>query len=225
MNQFLASLIVIFFPGIVAALIVDRITFHKEWDIFKFSIRAFVLGILSYGFLQLVFWILDIYKHGVCSEEPFSYLDVWRMFAKENPEIPFGEIFWGFFTSIAVAFIVSAIVHRKLLNKIAKYFNITNVYGSESLFTYFLNLNYVSWVYVRDQELNLCYRGKLSFFNEFGDIQEILLDDVTVYTNNEGKECYRTETLYLCKKSGILSIEIPKNEEPPACDDKKNKCN
>jgi hypothetical protein len=37
MNQLVVSLVVILMPGIIAAIISDKLTSHSKWDSFKFA--------------------------------------------------------------------------------------------------------------------------------------------------------------------------------------------
>lgn len=213
MNQFLASLIIIFFPGIIAALIFDKIIFHKEWDVFRFSIRAFVLGILSYGFLQLIFWLVGIIKYGIYSNQAFTILEIWGMITNERTTVPLSEVLFGSFASCFVSLIVAAVIHHKIINRLSRKCGVSNVYGLESVFIYFLNSKDVDWVYVRDHELDLVYRARLECFRDHDETQELLLRDVTVYTNKKSIECYSMEQIYINKKRGVLVIETPKEGE------------
>lgn len=211
MDQLVASLVVILFPGIIAAVIADKITVHSRWGSFKFSLYAFVLGIASYAVLQMLNGIIQ-----TCSIDPQNWnpLNVWSALATENPSIPTIEVLCASFVAIPIAFLVSVIINRKWLNKIARKLGVSVKFGDENLFSFYLNSKEINWVYVRDISNNLTYKGLVASFAETDQIQELVLLDVTVYRYEDSEELYDIPSIYLSKPIGSFIIEdIPK--QPP----------
>ncbi|HZF31336.1 MAG TPA: hypothetical protein VE907_19625 [Gammaproteobacteria bacterium] len=54
MNQLAVVVIVVLFPGILAATVADKLTVHSKWDSFKFALYSFLLGVLTYSVLQIL---------------------------------------------------------------------------------------------------------------------------------------------------------------------------
>jgi hypothetical protein len=202
----------------VATIICDKLIVHSvKWDWFKYSIYSFLFGVLSYFSFQLFQDIGVLIKQFlsliVCSETKsldFSRLGVWDIINNENAKIPLDEVAYStLFFSPLVAVVASLIVNYKLINKIAQKFRISQKYGDENLFSYFLNSKDVYWIYVRDKEGGITYFGILASFSECDSIQEIVLKDVTVYKYETSEEMYSLPLIYLSKPLGAFVIEVP----------------
>lgn len=85
--------------------------------------------------------------------------------------------------------IATGLDHYKLINLFGKWIKLTNKYGDENLYSYFLNAKDVDEVYVRDIN-NLTYHGLIDSYSENDEIKEIVLVDVVVYDYETSKELY-----------------------------------
>lgn len=220
MNSLAVAIAIVLLPGLVASVICDKITVHSpRWDAFKYSIYSFLFGILSYGLLQLIEYAYQCTLRLLCNahEIQFNNLGVWSIIQNEKAQIPLLEV--GFATLLApiVALIASALVNYKILNKIAQKIKISQKYGDENLFSFFLNSKEVDWIYVRDKEYGLTYLGRVVSYSECDSIQEIVLSEVTVYEYESSDELYDVSIIYLSKPLGSFVIEVP---EPPAKENK-----
>jgi len=57
------------------------------------------------------------------------------------------------------------LVNYKIFHKFAQKLLISQKYGDENLYSYYLNAKEIDWVYVRDFERKLTYQGRvISFF-------------------------------------------------------------
>ena len=212
MNQLVVSIIIILFPGIIAAVISDKITVHAKWNSFKFALYSIVLGILSYTSVQLLFYVFDLV--GWCSTRTinWSHLDVWNGVVNENPTISPWEVVMATSFSGPVAFAASAIINRKYLNKFAQFLKVSTKYGDENLYSYYLNAKEIEWVYIRDVEKNLTYQGSVVSYSENDHIQEIVLSNVTVFRYEDSAELYSVPSIYLAKEIGKFTIEAIPND-------------
>ena len=211
MNSFVVLIAIILLPGLLASVICDKITVHSQrWDSFKYSIYSFIFGVLSYSVLQLLEWAFDLFKY-YFSNKPivFGALNAWNIAYTPNPSIPLREVFFASLIAPVVAFIASAVINFKLLNKFAQLINVSEKFGDENLFSFFLNQNEVDWVYVRDKEGDLTYRGRVISYSECDSIQEIVLSNVSVYEYKTSKFVYDLSLIYLSKKLGSFVIEVP----------------
>ena len=165
---------------------------------------------MSYSLLQLLEWAYEISKY-YFSNEPIllGTLNAWNIAYSPNPTIPLIEVFFASLIAPVVAFFASAIVNLKLLNKFARLINVSEKFGDENLFSFFLNSNEVDWVYVRDKEGELTYLGRVVSYSECDSIQEIVLSNVSVYEYKTSEFVYDLSLIYLSKKLGSFVIEVP----------------
>ena len=209
MTQLVVSIVVILLPGIIATIISDKLTSHSKWDAFKFGLYALVLGVFSYGILQFLVYVYNVFKSLTISGFVWQHLNIWNSALNGGKDIHAWEVCSAFLLSVPVAFIASWMINYKVFNKIAQLIGISNKYGDENLFSYYLNSKEVNWVYVRDSEKDLIYQGRIIKFSENEKVHEIVLSEVSVYadTEDEPELMYQIPTIYLCKECGKFSIE------------------
>lgn len=215
MNQLAITVAIIMFPGIIAAVICDKIIVHQpKWGHFKFGIYSFVLGVTCYISLQGFGYVLDIIfsKYIFLKNVPWSHLKVWNFISDSNANLKVIEVFQATTLSIPIAYLASWVVNFKIFNKISQHLRISNKYGDENLFSFYLNAKEVDWVYVRDIGNNLTYQGQVVSYSENDTIQEIVLSNVTVYSYSNSEEYYSVPSLYLCKNMGSFIIETIPSE-------------
>jgi hypothetical protein len=212
MNEIIFAIIVTLIPGIIATIISDKLTNHSKWNSFKFSLYAFVLGIMAYVFLQITVYIYDIIKNVSLKLITFNHLEIWSSFLNGVTAVKAWEICAATFFSIPVAFFASALINHKIFNKIAQKINVTNKYGDENLYSFYLNAKEIDWIYVRDPKNNFTYQGRVFQHSENDNIQEIVLSEVSVYRYEDSKFLYSVPTIYLSRGIGEFIIEaIPNN--------------
>lgn len=215
MNQLAIAVAIIMFPGIIAAVISDKIIVHQpKWDYFKFGIYSFVLGTSCYIFLQIFGYCFDI-LFSTCfrmNKIQWINLEIWNVISNGNTKLKPLEVFQATMLSFPTAYFASFIANYKILNKISQQLRISDKYGDENLFSFFLNAKEVDWIYVRDIENNLTYEGRVVSYSENDSIQEIVLSNATVYSYKDSEEYYSVPSLYLCKKTGSFMLESIPNE-------------
>lgn len=212
MNQLLITVSIILFPGLISVVICDKLVVHPKWSSFKFILYSFILGVSSYGLLQLIIWFRCFLHPYSFFVGPFTNLEIWSYAIKTQPVIKGWEVIFSTICSIPVAMIASFIVNHKIINKIGKYFNITEKYGDENLFSYYVGAKEIDWVYVRDKQRGLTYQGRVFLSSENDNIQELLLSNVTVYNYEDSQKLYTVPTIYLTRRAGRFIIEaIPED--------------
>ena len=215
MNQLAIVVAIIMFPGIISAVICDKIIVHQpKWNHFKFGIYSFILGITCYISLQGVNFLLDFLfsKYFCFPQVIWSRLEIWGFISDSKTKLKILEVFQATLLAIPVAYFASWVVNFKLFNKISQKLRISNKYGDENLFSFYLNAKEVNWVYIRDIENNLTYQGHVISYSENDKIQEIVLSNVTVFSYSESEEYYSVPSLYLCKNMGSFIIETIPSE-------------
>lgn len=217
MNSLAVTLAVIMLPGILAAVIADKLVSHDKWSSFKFGLYAFVLGVCSYVLLQGIIWLYDIsaYVWACClfswdfsSPVPWVFLSTWRVPTELKPSIAHLELIGALPCSFIIAFIASWTINHKIINKVARKLGISNKYGDENLYSYFLNAKGIDWVYIRDREANLTYQGRIVSYSETETMQELVLSDVSIYSYQDSEHLYDVPSIYLIKEMGKFVIEV-----------------
>lgn len=212
MNQLAAAIAIVLFPGVIASVICDKLIVHyQRWDAFKYGVYSFVFGLLSYAALQGVVVLLhdvDRYMPGIATVQGPG-LSAWSVVAEEKYRINLLEVLWATFLAPAVAILAALIVNFKLINRLARKVGISNKYGDENLYSYYLNAKGVEWIYVRDKEAGLSYFGRLNSFAEYSGTHELVLDQVEVFEYDTSTFLYKVGSIYLAKPVGRFVIEVP----------------
>jgi hypothetical protein len=213
MNDLLLTIGIISFPGLIAALVSDKLVVHTNpWNSLKYGIYTFVFGVSSYVALQALCSTLLAFDKHLPFLQISAGLSTWEVLSSRQGEASYAEIAWATIISPFVAAIASVIVNYKLINKLAQRFNISRKFGDENLYSYFLNSPNIDWIYVRDFRNNLTYQGLVQSFSETKEMQELVLAEVTVYEYSTSDEFYSVPFLYLCGPHGSYAIEaIPSN--------------
>jgi len=139
----------------------------------------------------------------------FSSLDVWLIINNEKAKVVLSEVVNATLLAPLVALMSSFVVNYKVFNKIASKINVTQKYGDENLFSFFLNSKEVDWVYVRDKDIGLTYFGRVVSHSECESIQEIVLSEVSVHEYLTSELLYSTPVIYLSRPLGSFMIELP----------------
>lgn len=213
MNDLAVLIGLISFPGLIATVICDKLLVHAErWNSFKYGIYTFILGVSSYVGLQFLTWITSL----ACRRLPFLSdsvtLGLWETLST-GENLNFSEVAWATGLSPIIALAIVYFVNKKHMIRFAQKLGISNKYGDENLFSYFLNSPDVIWVYIRDQSAGFSYMGAVRTFSETKEVQEIALTDVTVYSYEESILLYKLDSIYLSKPIGAFIIESPKSNE------------
>ena len=122
------------------------------------------------------------------------------------------EILYICIFSVILAAIFTVMHTNKLHFKLFRKLKITNKFGEMDVWGYLMNSPDSEWLTIRDFENNLVYDGHLIAFSDNGKDAEILLGNVDVYNNNEGKILYNVYSQYLSLNRSKISIEIRKGE-------------
>jgi hypothetical protein len=220
MNDLAVLVGLISFPGLIATVICDKLVVHAErWTSFKYSIYTFIFGVGSYAVLQFLTWITSLVGRHLPFLSESASLGLWSTLSSGH-DLHFSEVAWatGLSPFIALAAVYS--VNKKHMTRFAQWLGISNKYGDENLFSYFLNSPDVQWVYLRDPANGFTYMGAVSSFSEAKAVQEITLTDVTVYSYEDSDLLYRLDSIYLSRPLGTFTIESPNSAEGESSNEK-----
>ena len=213
MNDLLLTIGIISFPGLIAALVCDRLVVHTSpWTSLKYGIYTFVFGVSSYVALQAAYSALLAFNRHLPFLQEATALSTWSLLSTHGGQVSYAEVGWATLISPLVAIAASMLVNYKVINKLAQRFKISRKFGDENLYTYFLNSPSINWIYVRDFKNNLTYQGLVQSFAETKEMQELVLADVTVFEYSTSDEFYSIPFLYLCAPHGSYTIEAIPNK-------------
>jgi hypothetical protein len=210
-SELTLKLIIILIPGAIATVIIDKLTIHKEWTPFKFVVNSIILGVFSYLVLQLfknfLVFIHNVFSNGRASNYPL--LTIWNTIGNSS-DIPYKEVIYSAICGILVGGFGALFENKRVINKVGKKLNLTNKYGQENLFSYFLNKKETGYVYLRNLKNDITYLGYVKSFCETDTISEIVLADVSVYTCETCTFLYEIDEIYLSFPKTEIIIEQAK---------------
>lgn len=135
-------------------------------------------------------------------------LQVWTIVKPNDLSVSLMEVFLASVLAPIVACISAILVNYKIINKIATKLHISQKYGDENLYSYFLNSKEVDWVYVRDSKNGFTYQGRVVSFSETATFQELIMSEVTVFEYEQSIELYSIPVIYLNRPMGEFVIEV-----------------
>lgn len=203
LSDFTFKLLLLFFPGILCAYMVDQLTIHRPRETFFFLLQSFVFGIFSY----FTYWMGLKCINYFSPNTVYTKLTFLQALTAPNIVFSYKEIVITSIIAIILGGIVSVASKYKALNKIAHSIHITRKFGELDVWGYMLNLKEVVWVTVRDHKEDLMYDGWIQSFSDDSKDAELLLRDVSVYNNTSGDRLYQTSLVYLSRKREDISIE------------------
>lgn len=208
MDIALIKILLFGFPGILGYLLYNSIngvpSNRKDWE---GILNIFVFSVLSYTTLDLIvnllpLKVLSLFGLNNCSfNELLGELEnSTKLVFKYQPMIALTLI------TIVLVYLATFIINKKIFNHFAVILNLTKRIGGENLWEVFHD-TYQEWVIVRDFKNKLIYFGYIEFFSDTSIHHEIIMTNVTVYTETSDF-MYRTEVLYLSREHNELNIEI-----------------
>lgn len=221
MSEFTFKLLLLFFPGILCAFLIDQLTIHRPREVFTFLLQSFVCGIFSY----FIYWTgiksFDYFWPNIVDPN-ITFL---RALTDSTASFSFKEIVFASGIAIVLAFIITVVSRYKLLNRAARSMGLTKKFGELDVWGYMLNMKEIIWVTVRDHKNDLIYDGWIQAFSDDSKDAELLLRDVTIYKNSTAECLYQVGAVYLSRKREDISIEcrtLPIDERIQRKEDMKN---
>jgi hypothetical protein len=201
LTEFTVRLALLFFPGIICALLVENLVPTRGWTNVRFALYAFVLGFGCYLLYALGLAIF------VWQWPP----DVWLLKAlTDTKAISDEEICIVTGLSVLVGLIVSNALNRHWLHSFAKLMGVSRHFGDMDVWAYTFNSTDVAneWVVVRDLNHDLMFEGWVSEFSDTFAENELLIREVKVYRSSTAEFLYQVDALYLARNRNNLTIEF-----------------
>lgn len=207
-SELTVRLLLIFFPGIISAIIIDNLTIHRGREFKVFLLNAFTLGLASYFILFIWIsvnnWIVRL--KGLVPSWEVNFLD---SLIDKTKNIDIKEVLIATMISVLLAFLISAGINHKLLHRFAKKLKITKKFGQLDVWSYTFDSPDIGWVIVRDLDKDLMYQGWVEAFSDTYENNELLLRDVNVYRNSTAEELYFMQGIYITRELNNIIIEFP----------------
>lgn len=208
-SELTIRLLLIFFPGIIAALVINSLTTHKKKEFNLFLLYSFILGLTSYFGVYLFVLVnnMIVNLNGYDGKLKLQFLE-----SLTNGEsfIQIEEVLITTVVAFLMAIGISAILNRGTLHKWARKLKITSQFGENDVWQHTFNSPDIEWVTIRDFENDLIYQGYLGAFSDTFTSNELLLSDVVVYSSSTAEELYRVDAIYLTRNAANLTIEFQK---------------
>lgn len=214
--------LLLFFPGVLCAMLVDALTVHRERTPAKFLTHSFVLGLTSYLLLYTAQWACAgmAARLRLRPPLPVTFLDA---LLNEKLRIASGEIVLAGGIAIVLGLVVSAGINNQVLHRVTRRMRITRKRGSLDLWSYVLGSPQVNWIIARDLQHGFTYFGWVQEFSETADMAEMWLRNVAVYESDSGTKLYESDGLYFGRDPRSLVIEIvPPDRRERAADERKD---
>ena len=156
-------LALLFLPGIVAALLVEKLVPTRDWSTARLALYSLVLGLISYVTYALL-------KAGFLCQWPPS-VDLFKSLGANAP-LDLQEIVLTTAISPLVGLLVSLSLTDKWINRFAQLINVSNKFGDLDVWARVLNSTDVQWVTVRDFEHDMVYDGWVQAFSDTYDAKD-----------------------------------------------------
>jgi hypothetical protein len=198
--------VLLFFPGVLCALVVHALTIQRERTTPQFLTSAFVYGVSTY---LLLAGLREVCAGGakVLGWRVPPRITFFAALTDERARIALGEIVLSAVVAVVLAVIVSVVLNNKLLYGAAEWLGISRRFGEPDVWGYFFNSPQIRWVAVRDLATDTVYEGWVEAFSDTGAAPEVLLRDVTVKNSSTGTKLFDSKRVYLARDKASLIIE------------------
>jgi hypothetical protein len=194
-------LALIFLPGIVAALLVEKLVSTRDWSTARLALYSLVLGLSCY----LIYAVL---KALYLWQWP-PHINLFRSIAAGG-SLDLFEIICTTMISPMVGILVSFSLNNHWINRFGHAIHVSDKFGALDVWARTFNSPEISWVVVRDLDRNLAYDGWVEAFSDTYDANELFLRDVKVFESTTSLFLYELEAVYLTRAKDKLTIEIRK---------------
>ena len=201
LSEYTFRLMLLFLPGIIAFIIIDNLTIHKETKLHHWVIYSFLLGFASY-----FPWTLLCEVHAVVYGGN-SFSKFLSLLVNYDATINFYEVFIATMFSVVLGLCITKIINRRLLFKAASVLRVSDKFPEVDAWVNCLACYNPVWVRVRDIEHNRIYQGRLASTSDPTERDGIVLEETVIY-NEQGVKLYQVPVVYIPKKMEDVIIEF-----------------
>ena len=207
-DAFIFKILLLSVPGFVTYIIYRKVAIYRRSSKSQFGFHdvfiVIIYSLVSCGIYDLLILFINLIFKA-------DYTDTLsKLFNVEIFNIK--ELSFLIIIAVLLGFLFSLFETKRIINKIAIKLKISQYYGDTDVWTAFNSNKSIEWIYVRDHKLKLVYFGRLAQYSDPGEVRELILSDVQVFTE-DGEFCYKSPTMYICRQSDEITLEIPLTEE------------
>jgi len=204
-NFFAVAFFLLLLPGLVCAVIVSRLTTHRDRKPADFLIPSFIYGFFIFVAYQ---WLAG----------PLSALGLplprYSLIPLPGQTSEFDISPHGITIAIAIGILlsgmVSAAINHKLLHRLGRAIRVTNKFADRDVWSYMMTSDMTNgWIVIRDTKVNFAYAGKVIAYSDEEDTREVVLQDTRVIDNITGEERYNAGIVYFSFPRDAANFEIP----------------
>ncbi|HKP75456.1 MAG TPA: DUF6338 family protein [Longimicrobiaceae bacterium] len=198
--------LLLFFPGVLCALVLDTLTVHRERTPVQFLTHAFALGMSSYLSLYGLRDAAAALAEWLRLRQPRDVV-FFDALLNDGVRIAWGEIALTACVGLILVALLAASLNRKLFARVAYRLGISRKTGDLDVWGLMFNSDAAGEVFVRDAAEDRAYHGSVECVSETAERAELLLRDVTVYTNATSQKLYEARRVYLARDPRSVVIE------------------
>lgn len=198
--------VLLFFPGVLCALIVHSLTIQRQRTMPEFLTSAFVYGVSTYLVLAGMRAVLAGFAPVLGWRTP-PRVTFFNVLTDERARIAWGEIALSALFATLLALVVAAAANHNVLHRAAERMGISRRFGEADVWGHFLDSPKTNWIIVRDVEADLLYEGWVDAFSDTGAAPQLLLSEVGVYRASSGAKLHDRKRVYLTPRKDSVIIE------------------
>jgi len=209
LNELTVRLLFLFLPGIVCSLVVAHLTTHRDLQSADHIIPSFLFGFLVYilysGTAYLwndVLGLIELPAYELIPAEGTPATGISAL-----------AILVSIVLALVLAFVISALKNRKILNRLARRLSVTQKFGDRDVWSYMMNSENLDWVVIRDQAKGLYYVGKPVVSSDEESVRELILTNTAVHDDETGEVLYVPGNVYFSFPQEGMVIELNPREE------------
>ncbi|HSU12943.1 hypothetical protein [Longimicrobium sp.] len=203
--------LLLFFPGVLCAILLDALTVHRERTPVQFLTNAFALGMASYLSLAAARDVTASAAQWLRLREPLD-VTFFDALIDDHVHIAWREIALAALVGMVLVAVISTVLNRRLVHRAAYSLGLTRNTGDIDVWSTMLNSPLGKYVLVRDLAQDAAYIGTVEIFSETSREAELLLSDVEVFRNTTFTKLYDTDHVYLARSATALVIEPMKEK-------------
>jgi hypothetical protein len=208
LDAFVFKLLVLSIPGFISYTIYKKIAVYRRETKSQFGFSEIFLIIIN-SLISCIIYdiILSIINKLFQKNYTATLAKLINFEIYDAKELTFLCII-----AIMIGFLFSYIETHKIIYEFAMRLRITQHYGDNDVWTSFCANKDTDWIYIRDHKMHLIYFGLLRHYSDPGEVREIVISDVSVYSE-DSEFCYIIPKMYICRQSDDITLEVPQKIE------------
>src|ERR1017187_4910042 len=173
-SEFAFRLIILFFPGLIAAYIINCLTVHKPREPFFFVAQSLALGAASYCFLEIVCKKVSPFLNAKYGWSWPTNMEFFNALSNSKVIPSFGEIGYACICAVIIGLVVTIFSTYKIFYLLCKNLWITSKSGELDVWGMTFSNRKIQFVTIRDHAKDLVYDGWIEGFSNDGKQAELL---------------------------------------------------